>query len=141
MGGTKYISASSLTDSSKPVESRIDPSKATASSVLSPSGVIIAAASFGQTLIRSSKTSLRVSPRRMNFVSPSASCSSELGTCRVGMLLRTLKNYESPSSRSRDSGLAGNLFILTPTASYIAFAIAANGGTIGTSPTPRTPNG
>ena len=39
------------------------------------------------------------------------------------------------------SGLIGNRVIRTPVASLIAFAIAPAGGTIGGSPTPRTPYG
>ena len=38
-----------------------------------------------------------------------------------------------------EDGFIGNSVILTPVASKIAFAMAASGGTIATSPTPLTP--
>ena len=48
---------------------------------------------------------------------------------------------ETIAHLSVDLGSRGSVVILTPTAWYMAFAAAAGGGTIDTSPTPRIPNG
>ena len=71
-------------------------------------------------------------------------CSSNV---RAGALTPALslgergpEGYSSGCScSSSDRGEAGSEVMRRSVASWIAFAIAASGGTIGTSPTPRTP--
>src|SRR5262245_13952621 len=68
--------------------------------------------------------------------------------CQVSALRRTpnLRHVQTFSREDRIAlstwpGAMGSFRMRTPTASKIALAMAAGGGTIGTSPTPRTPYG
>ena len=58
---------------------------------------------------------------------------------RLGGKVWAIPSYFCFSAANSLPGDIGSSVNLIPTASYIAFATAARGGTIGTSPTPLTP--
>ena len=49
--------------------------------------------------------------------------------------------FFSPNALTMDDGHMGSLVSCTPVASWMALAMAASGGTMGDSPTPRIPKG